>query len=90
MSANTRNQIDQVDPLDGSQPRASTFAERQTVAVLGALAIVAAVAVLVLVLGRGATPVSAADELAAARHPAAGSASTKNSRTTAASTRAAE
>ena len=56
-----------IDPLEDNQPRPSTFAERRTVAVLGALAILVAVGVLVHVLGGGATPVSAADELRAVR-----------------------
>jgi hypothetical protein len=60
------------DPLEGIEPRATTFAERRTIAALGALGILIAVGVLVRVLGSGATPVSAADELAATRHHAAG------------------
>jgi hypothetical protein len=65
----------EIDPLEGSEPRPPTFAERRTIAVLGGLAIVIAVGVLVRVLGSGATPTSAAEELGAARpaqtHPAA-------------------
>jgi hypothetical protein len=55
------------DPFEDNEPRPSTFAERRTIAVLGALAIVVAVGVLVRALGGGATPVSAADELRAVR-----------------------
>jgi hypothetical protein len=65
----------EIDPLERSAPRPPTFAEQRTIAVLGALAIVIAAGVLVRVLGSGATPTSAADELGAARpvqtHPAA-------------------
>src|SRR5579863_5505505 len=57
------------DPLEGGEPRPATFAERRAIATVGALAIVVAVGILVLALGRGATPVSAVDELTAA-HPA--------------------
>ncbi len=90
MGTKSRDQIDPIDPLEGGPPRASTFAERRTVAALGALAIVAAVGVLVRVLGSGATPVSAAEELAAARHRVSGTASTSDSHTAAAPARAAE
>jgi hypothetical protein len=55
-----------IDPLEDNEPRPSTFAERRTIAVLGALAILVAVGLLVRALGGGATPVSAADELRAA------------------------
>jgi hypothetical protein len=66
------NQGGQPDPLEDIQPRPSTFAERRLIAAVGGLAIVVAVAILVLALGTGAVPVSAADELAATahRHPA--------------------
>lgn len=56
-----------VDPLEGSAPRPSTFAERRTIATVGALVIVIGVGILVRVLGSGATPTSARDELTAAR-----------------------
>jgi hypothetical protein len=62
------NQNGRPDPLEDIQPRPSTFAERRTIAVVGGLAIVVAVAVLVRALGTGAVPVSAADELAATAH----------------------
>jgi hypothetical protein len=62
------NQRDGLDPLETIEPRPSTFAERRTVAVLGGLAILVAVGVLVLALGTGAVPVSAADELSATTH----------------------
>ncbi|HSY40472.1 MAG TPA: hypothetical protein VLA79_13120 [Polyangia bacterium] len=66
------NQGQGVDPLEDIQPRPSTFAERRTIAIVGGLAILVAFGVLVLALGTGAVPVSAADELAATahRHPA--------------------
>jgi hypothetical protein len=62
------NQSDGVDPLEDIEPRPSTFAERRAIAVVGGLAIVVAVGVLVLALGTGAVPVSAADELSATAH----------------------
>jgi hypothetical protein len=62
------NQRDGLDPLETIEPRPSTFAERCTIAVLGGLAILVAVGVLVLALGTGAVPVSAADELSATTH----------------------
>jgi hypothetical protein len=62
------NQSDGFDPLETIAPRPSTFAERRTIAVLGGLAIVVAVGVLVLALGTGAVPVSAADELSTTVH----------------------
>jgi hypothetical protein len=62
------NQSDGADPLEDIQPRPSTFAERRTIAAVGGLAIVVAVAVLVRALGTGSVPVSAAEELAAAAH----------------------
>jgi hypothetical protein len=62
------NQSGQPDLLEDIQPRPSTFAERRTIAVVGGLAIVVAVAVLVRALGTGAVPVSAADELSATAH----------------------
>lgn len=61
-------QGDEFDPLETIQPRPSTFAERRTIAVVGGLAILVAVGVLVLALGQGAVPVSAADELSVAPH----------------------
>jgi hypothetical protein len=66
-----------VDPLEDIQPRPSTFAERRIIAVVGGLAIVVAVGVLVVALGTGAVPASAAAELSATahRHPAADRAS---------------
>ena len=65
-------QGEEFDPLETIQPRPSTFAERRTIAIVGGLAILVAFGVLVLALGTGAVPVSAADELAATthRHPA--------------------
>jgi hypothetical protein len=64
-----------LDPLEGNAARPSTFAERRTIATVGALVIVVGVGILVRVLGSGATPTSARDELTAARaaksHPAA-------------------
>ena len=62
------NQGGRVDPLEDIQPRPSTFAERRTIAIVGGLAIVVAFGVLVLALGTGAVPVSAADELSATAH----------------------
>lgn len=62
------NQGDGFDPLETIQPRPSTFAERRTIAIVGGLAILVAVGVLVLALGTGAVPVSAADELSATAH----------------------
>ena len=62
------NQSDGVDPLEDIQPRPSTFAERRLIAAVGGLAIVVAFGILVLALGTGAVPVSAADELAATAH----------------------
>ena len=62
------NQVDGFDPLETIQPRTLTSAARRTIAVVGGLAIVVAVGVLVLALGTGAVPVSAADELSAAPH----------------------
>ncbi|HVV50592.1 MAG TPA: hypothetical protein VHO06_13080 [Polyangia bacterium] len=56
------------DPLETAEPRPPTFTERRAIAVAGGLAIVAAVGVLVRVLGAGPTPVSAAKELAGAAH----------------------
>jgi hypothetical protein len=56
-----------IDPLEGSEPPPTTFAQRRRIAAVGALAILAAVGTLVCALGRGATPVSAVDELGAAR-----------------------
>jgi hypothetical protein len=61
-------QDDEFDPLETIQPRPSTFAERRTIAIIGGLTIVVAVGVLVLALGTGAVPVSAADELSATAH----------------------
>ena len=55
------------DPLEDPAARPSTFAERRTIATVGALVIVVGVGILVRVLGFGATPTSARDELAAAR-----------------------
>ncbi len=62
------NQGDALDPFEDIQPRPSTFAERRPIAIVGGLAIVVAVGVLVLALGTGAVPVSAADELSATAH----------------------
>jgi len=62
------NQGDGFDPLETIQPRPSTFTERRTIAIVGGLAILVAVGVLVLALGTGAVPVSAADELSATAH----------------------
>ena len=66
------NQSEGFDPLETIESRPSTFAERRTIAVVGGLAIVVAFGILVLALGTGAVPVSAADELSATthRHPA--------------------
>jgi hypothetical protein len=61
-------QGDEFDPLETIQPRPSTFAERRTIAIVGGLAILVAFGVLVLALGTGAVPVSAADELSATAH----------------------
>jgi hypothetical protein len=58
-------QGDGFDPLETVQPRPSTFAERRTIAVVGGLMIMVAAGVLVLALGKGAVPISAADELSA-------------------------
>jgi hypothetical protein len=62
------NKSEGFDPLETIQPRPSTFAERRTIAVVGGLAILVAFGVLVLALGQGAVPVSAADELSATAH----------------------
>ena len=62
------NQSDPADPLEDIQPRPSTFAERRILAIVGGLTILVAVGVLVLALGTGAVPVSAADELSATAH----------------------
>jgi hypothetical protein len=62
------NQSEGADPLEDIQPRPSTFAERRTIAIVGGLAILVAFGVLVLALGTGAVPVSAADELSATAH----------------------
>jgi hypothetical protein len=62
------NQSDGFDPLETIEPRPSTFAERRTIAIVGGLAILVAFGVLVLALGTGAVPVSAADELSATAH----------------------
>lgn len=56
------------DPLETIEPRPSTFAERRIIAILGGLAILVALGVLVLALGTGAVPVSAADELSTTAH----------------------
>ena len=61
-------QGDGFDPLETIEPRPSTFAERRTIAVVGGLMIMVAAGVLVLALGKGAVPVSAADELSATAH----------------------
>jgi hypothetical protein len=75
MAERGAHDVDPVDPLEASAPRPSTFAERRVIATVGALAIVVGVGILVRVLGSGATPTSARDELTAARpgknHPAA-------------------
>jgi hypothetical protein len=81
MNTDSRNGV---DPLEGSAPRPSTFAERRAIAAVGALAILVAVGVLVRALGSGATPVSAADELAVARHRAADSPRSADNRSAAA------
>ena len=57
----------EIDPLEGGPPRQPTVIQRRVIAAMGALAIVLAAGILVLALGRGASPVSAADELGAAR-----------------------
>jgi hypothetical protein len=63
------DQGDGFDPLEAIQPRRSTFVERRTIAVVGGLMIMVAAGVLVLALGKGAVPISAADELSAmAKH----------------------
>ena len=61
-----------IDPLETIEPRPMTSAARRTIAAVGGLAILVAVAVLVRALGSGAVPVSAADELSRTtpRHPA--------------------
>ena len=59
---------DGFDPLETIQPRPSTFAERRTIAVVGGLMIIVAAGVLVLALGKGSVPASAADELSATAH----------------------
>jgi hypothetical protein len=66
------NQSEGFDPLETIQPRTLSSAARRTIAVVGGLAIVVAFGVLVLALGTGSVPVSAADELSAAppRRPA--------------------
>jgi hypothetical protein len=66
------DQGDRFDPLETIAPRPSTFAERRAIAVVGGLMIVVAAGVLVLALGKGAVPISAADELSATanRRPA--------------------
>lgn len=61
-------QGDRFDPLETIVPRPSTFAERRTIAVVGGLTVLVAAGVLVLALGKGAVPVSAADELSATAH----------------------
>jgi len=65
------DQGDRFDPLETIAPRPSTFAERRAIAFVGGLMILVAAGVLVLALGKGAVPVSAADELSATapRHP---------------------
>jgi hypothetical protein len=55
------------DPLEENPPPA-TFAQRRAIAFLGGLAVVTAAGLLVLALGRGATPVPAGAELEAAAH----------------------
>jgi hypothetical protein len=62
------DQGDGFDPLETIQPRPSTFAERRTVTIVGGLMIMVAAGVLVLALGKGAVPTSAADELSATSH----------------------
>jgi hypothetical protein len=62
------NQSQGVDPLEDIQPRPSTFAERRIIAIVGGLAILVAFGVLVLALGTGRVPVSAADELSGTAH----------------------
>jgi hypothetical protein len=66
------DQGDRFDPLETIARRPSTFAERRAIAVVGGLMIVVAAGVLVLALGKGAVPISAADELSATanRRPA--------------------
>jgi hypothetical protein len=65
----------EVDPLEGGEPRPPTLTQRRLIAAIGGLAIVTALGILVRVLGPGATPTSASEELTAARptrnHPAA-------------------
>jgi hypothetical protein len=56
-----------VDPLEGGEPRPTTFAERRAIATVGALVILAAVGILLRALGVGARPTSPRDELNAAR-----------------------
>ena len=68
LAAMADNQGDGFDPLETIEPRPLTFTARRTIAIVGGLAIVVAVGVLVLALGTGAVPVSAADELSAAAH----------------------
>ena len=68
MLASMDNQSEGFDPLETIEARPPTFTERRTIAILGGLAIVIAAGVLVLALGTGAVPVSAADELSATAH----------------------
>ena len=68
LASMANNQSDGFDPLETIEPRPSIFADQRTIAILGGLAIVIAAGVLVLALGTGAVPVSAADELSATTH----------------------
>jgi hypothetical protein len=71
MERDTRTDTNLADAPDldaEPEPRPTTFAERRTIAAVGALAILIACGTLVRVLGSGATPTSAAGELAASAH----------------------
>jgi hypothetical protein len=54
------------DPLESVAVRPATLSQRRLVAVIGGLALVAAAGLLVLELGKGATPVAPGAELEAA------------------------
>jgi hypothetical protein len=58
---------DDIDPLEGGEPRPTTVAERRIISAVGVLLIVAAVGILLHGFGLGVTPTSVRDELNATR-----------------------